>query len=113
MDLEVSRKINHKAKRAHNRNLHKEFEAQVRSIQESGSAPVIRLRTDSDGVVCELKSKWHATIKSLCHRYLCYSIREFDKQDKKLVRCIIDTITNKMFRYEPYPLAEDAVKDFL
>ena len=113
VDLEVSRKTNHKARRAHNRNLHKEFEAQVISIQESGSAPVIRLRTNSDGVVCELKSKWHAAIKSLCHRYLRYSIREFDKQDKKLVRCIINTITNKMFRYEPYPLAQDAVKDFL
>lgn len=83
VDLEVSRKINHKARRAHNRNFHKEFEAQVRSIQENGSTPVICLRTNSDGVVCELKSKWHAAIKSFCHRYLRYSIREFDKQDKK------------------------------
>ena len=29
------------------------------------------------------------------------------------MRCIIDTITNKMFRYKPYPLAQDAVRDFL
>ena len=113
VDLEVSPHLSHNAKRAHNRRLHAEFDEQVRTIQESGGAPVIRLRTNSRGQVCELKTKWHAAIKALCHRYLRYSIRKFEKQDKRLVNCIIDAISNKMFRYEPYPLAEGAVLQFM
>ena len=113
LDLEVSQSLSHNAKRAHNRRLHAEFDEQVRTIQESGGPPVIRLRTNSRGQVCELKTKWHAAIKALCQRYLRYSIRKFEKQDKRLVNCIIDAITNKMFRYEPYPLAEGAVLQFM
>ena len=113
LDLEVSQNLSHNAKRAHNRRLHAEFDEQVRTIQETGGAPVIRLRTNSRGHVCELKTKWHAAIKALCQRYLRYSIRKFEKQDKRLVNCIIDAITNKMFRYEPYPLAEGAVLQFM
>ena len=113
VDLEVSQNLSHNAKRAHNRRLHAEFDEQVRTIQEPGGASVIRLRTNSRGVVCELRTKWHAAIKSLCHKDLRYSIRKFEKQDKRLVNCIIDAITNKMFRYEPYPLAEGAVLQFM
>lgn len=113
VDLEVSQNLSHNAKRALNRRLHAEFDEQVRTIQETGGAPVIRLRTNSRGQVCELKTKWHAAIKALCQRYLRYSIRKFEKQDKRLVNCIIDAITNKMFRYEPYPLAEGAVLQFM
>ena len=113
VDLEVSPHLSHNAKRAQNRRLHAEFDEQVRTIHSTGGAPVIRLRTNSSGQVCELKTKWHAAIKGLCQRYLRYSIRKFEKQDKRLVNCIIDAITNKMFRYEPYPLAEDAVLQFM
>ena len=113
VDLKVSQNLSHNAKRAHNRRLHAEFDEQVRTIHESRGASVIRLRTNSIGMVCELKTKWHAAIKSLCHRYLRYSIRKFEKQDKRLVNCIIDAITNKMFRYEPYPLAEGAILQFM
>ena len=113
VDLEVSPHLSHNAKRALNRQLHREFDDQVRTIQETGGAPVIRLRTNSRGQVAELKTKWHSAIKSLCHRYLRYSIRKFEKQDKRLVHCIIDAITNKMFRYEPYPLAEGAVLQYM
>ena len=113
LDLEVSQRLSHNAKRAQNRRLHAEFDEQVRTIQETGGAPVIRLRTNCRGHVCELKTKWHAAIKALCQRYLRYSIRKFEKQDKRLVNCIIDAITNKMFRYEPYPLAEGAVLQYM
>lgn len=51
-------------------------------------------------------------MKSLCHRYLKYSFLEFRKQDEKFVDCIVDTITNKMFWYEPYALADNVVKDY-
>lgn len=78
-DLEVSQHLSHNAKRAHNRRLHAEFDEQVRTIQETGGAPVIRLRTNSRGQVCELITKWHAAIKALCQRYLRYSIRKFEK----------------------------------
>ena len=113
VDLEVSQRLSHNAKRAQNRRLHAEFDEQVRTIQETGGAPVIRLRTNSRGHVCELKTKWHAAIKALCQRYLRYSIRKFEKQDKRLVNCIIDAITNKMFRYEPYALAEGTVLQYM
>ena len=113
VDLEVSQHLSHNAKRAHNRRLHAEFDEQVRTIQETGGVPVIRLRTNSRGEVCELRTKWHAAIKAMCQRYLRYSVRKFEKQDKRLVNCIIDAITHKMFRYEPYPLAEGAVLQFM
>ena len=74
---------------------------------------MIRLRTNCRGDVCELKTKWHAAIKAMCQRYLRYSVRKFEKQDKRLVNCIIDAITRKMFRYEPYPLAEGAVLQYM
>ena len=113
VDLEVSQHLSHNAKRAINRRLHADFDEQVRTIQETGGAPVIRLRTNIRGEVCELKTKWHAAIKAMCQRYLRYSVRKFEKQDKRLVNCIIDAITHKMFRYEPYPLAEGAVLQFM
>jgi hypothetical protein len=108
-DLEGSPHLSQNAKRAHNRCLHAKFDKQVRTIQEIGGAPVIKLKTNSRGQVCELKTKWHTTIKALCQCYLHYSIQKFEKHDKRLVNCIIDAITNKMFRYEPYPFAEGAV----
>ena len=57
VDLEVSQNLSHNGKRALNRRMHREFDEQVRTIQETGSAPVIRLRTNSRGQVAELKTK--------------------------------------------------------
>lgn len=41
------------------------------------------------------------------------NIQNFNEQDKKLVQCIIDIVTNKMFKYEQYALRDDVVTDFL